>query len=104
METIRVFDSSLFAARLKELRQAAGMTQKELAEKAGVALRTVSSLEQGLYEPVWSTAIALASALGLNCTAFQQLPANPTPAPRGRPRKAAAPAPKQQKGSKHVGR
>ena len=63
-------NESAFAYRLRELREAAGLTQKQLAERAGVALRTVSSLEQALYEPVWSTALALARALGVEVQAF----------------------------------
>jgi putative transcriptional regulator len=59
-----------FADRLKELREAAGLTQKQLAERADVALRTVSSLEQALYEPVWPTVLALAQALGVEVQAF----------------------------------
>ena len=33
--------------RLKQSRIAAGMTQKELAHKSGISLRTVSSMENG---------------------------------------------------------
>jgi transcriptional regulator with XRE-family HTH domain len=80
-----------FSARLRELRSAAGLTQKDLAESAGVALRTVSSLEQGLYEPVWSTVLALAEALGVGVEAFAAAgaasPGGPAPSRRGRPRK-----------------
>jgi putative transcriptional regulator len=93
---------STFANRLKELREAAGLTQKQLAEKAGVGLRTVSSLEQALYEPVWSTVLALARALGVEVQAFvvqqgrqgeaQSFTAAPPKRGRGRPRKDAAPA------------
>jgi putative transcriptional regulator len=93
---------STFAYRLKGLREAAGLTQKQLAEKAGVALRTVSSLEQALYEPVWSTVLALAEALGVGVQAFvvqrddqRGSAVAPPPPPkrgRGRPRKDAATA------------
>ncbi len=93
---------STFAYRLKELREASGLTQKQLAERAGVALRTVSSLEQALYEPVWSTALALAQALGVELQAFvvaqdDQGAGRVTGAAlprrgRGRPRKDAAAA------------
>src|SRR5262249_25950604 len=63
-------DAEQFGGGLKRLRPAAGLTEKELAERGGVALRTVSSLEQGLYEPVLSTLLALADALGVDCLAF----------------------------------
>jgi transcriptional regulator with XRE-family HTH domain len=89
-------DATGFAGRLRELRASAGLTQKQLADQAGVALRTVSSLEQGLYEPVWPTVLALAQALGVDVQAFVLPPGRPgaksssAPAPqrrsRGRPR------------------
>lgn len=63
------------------------MTQKQLAEKAGVALRTVSSLEQGLYDATFPTVLALADALGVTCEAFTEPPAERAPAGPGRPRK-----------------
>ena len=54
------------ALSLKELRAASGMTQEELAERAGISARTVSDLERGLRTGVHSdTAHRLASALGL---------------------------------------
>jgi transcriptional regulator with XRE-family HTH domain len=83
-----------FAVRLRSLRAAAGLTQQQLAEKAGVALRTVSSLEQGVNESVLSTLLALGDALGVNCLAFTQADegeeAMPQKQGRGRPRKAKA--------------
>ena len=81
-----------FAGRLRELRASAGLTQKQLAAKAGVALRTVSSLEQGLYEPVWPTVLALAQALSVDVQAFvitagrgRATAARPPARRRGRP-------------------
>ena len=52
---------------LKRLRRAAGMTQEELAERAGISARTVSDVERGLRTLVHQdTARRLASALGLS--------------------------------------
>jgi DNA-binding XRE family transcriptional regulator len=85
-----------FAARLKQLREEAGLTQRELAERAGMHLLGVAKLEQGLRQPTWATVETLARALGVNCMAFEGTsgPAEPPPArPRGRPRKGAGPAP-----------
>jgi transcriptional regulator with XRE-family HTH domain len=97
-------DATRFAGRLKELREAAGLTQKQLAEKAGMGQRTVSTLEQGLSEPVWSTAIALAEALGVDLRAFLEQPAA-VPAPkRGRPPKAAAELPAEEAPKRPRGR
>jgi transcriptional regulator with XRE-family HTH domain len=81
-------DASRFAARLKELREAAGLTQMQLADAAGLSQRAVSHWEQGLREPAWSNVVAMAEALGVDCRAFLKEPAS-TPAPkRGRPAKA----------------
>jgi predicted ATPase/DNA-binding XRE family transcriptional regulator len=55
-----------FGVWLKRLRQAAGLTQEELAEKAGISGRTVSDAERGLRTSVYAdTARRLSSALGL---------------------------------------
>jgi transcriptional regulator with XRE-family HTH domain len=93
-----------FALRLKELREKAGMTQEQLGEKAGINRFTVAKLEQDLREPGWSVVQALASALGVDCSAFQQ-PAteSDSPALRGRPAKATEP-PADKKGSRRRGK
>jgi putative transcriptional regulator len=83
-----------FAARLKELRVKAGLTQKGLADAAGVSQSTVAALEQGAYDASFPTVVALAHALGVDCRAFLEPPAAAceTAGP-GRPPKAkAAPA------------
>jgi len=57
---------SPLATRLKELRQAAGMSQQTLAVAAGLSVSLVSQLEQGSRsDPRMSTTIALARALGV---------------------------------------
>jgi predicted ATPase/DNA-binding XRE family transcriptional regulator len=54
------------AALLKRHRAAAGLTQEELAERAGVSARTISDTERGLRTTVYrDTAERLAAALGL---------------------------------------
>jgi DNA-binding XRE family transcriptional regulator len=78
-----------FALKLKELREKAGLTQEQLAKKAGIHRFTVAKLEQDLREPGWSVVQSLASALGVDCSAFQDPIGNgQAPAPRGRPAKA----------------
>jgi putative transcriptional regulator len=37
--------------RLKELREQAGITQEDLAARAGVSRQTIISLEKGKYNP-----------------------------------------------------
>ncbi|MGZ4151843.1 MAG: ATP-binding protein, partial [Actinomycetota bacterium] len=51
---------------LRRLRAEAGLTQEELAEKAGISARTISDIERGLRARVYrDTASRLADALGL---------------------------------------
>jgi predicted ATPase/transcriptional regulator with XRE-family HTH domain len=60
-----VSDDALDVA-LKRLRAAAGLTQEELAGRAGISARTVSDVERGLRTAIHGdTARRLASALGL---------------------------------------
>jgi transcriptional regulator with XRE-family HTH domain len=55
-----------FAGMLRELRGGAGRTQQELADAAGVSLRTVSDLERGVAAtPQRETVRLLGDALGL---------------------------------------
>jgi transcriptional regulator with XRE-family HTH domain len=51
----------------------------------------IRDLEQGRRKPSWETVLALAKALGVDCTAFTIEPAAEAAAPRsrGRPRKDA---------------
>jgi len=78
-----------FHARLKELREAAGLTQGTLAELAGLSKGGVANLEQGIRKPSLETAQKLATALGVSCEAFNE-PTTTVQEPRGpgRPRKA----------------
>ena len=57
---------SPFGAQLRRLREAAGLTQEELAEKAGLTARGISDLERGERKrPYPHTVRALAAALEL---------------------------------------
>jgi transcriptional regulator with XRE-family HTH domain len=76
-----------FAGRLRELREARGWTQRQLADAAGVTTAAVKSLEQGRNKPTWDTVVALCRALAARPDAFARPPAC-RPRPRGRPRKA----------------
>jgi transcriptional regulator with XRE-family HTH domain len=81
-----------FGVRLKELRQAAGLSQRALADKAGLHQFGVAKIEQGLRSPGWETVTALCDALGVSCDEFRE--GSRTPAERrgpGRPPKATAP-------------
>ncbi len=56
-----------FGQQLRELRKAKGMTQRELAQKAGISFTYVSKLETGIMSPPREKVIlSLAKALGSN--------------------------------------
>ena len=54
-----------FGVRLKKLRKKAGLTQEELAEKAGVSNITISQWENGIYAPTMTRMKGLAQALNV---------------------------------------
>src|SRR5580658_4104913 len=87
-----------FAGRLKELREAAGLTQERLAHQAGLTKDGVAQLEQGRREPTWATVLALAGALGVSCEAFTAKPATVSEPKRGRPLKPKDPEQKRSRG------
>jgi putative transcriptional regulator len=49
---------------LKEVRLEAGLTQAELAQRAGVSASTIHFLERGAGQPRWETYQALKQVLG----------------------------------------
>lgn len=58
---------STFAENLLRLRKAAGLSQMELASRAGLTVSSVSQLEQGkIRDPRMSTVIVIANALGVS--------------------------------------
>jgi transcriptional regulator with XRE-family HTH domain len=77
-----------FAGRLRELREAAGLTQQQLADKAGLTREGVAQLETARREPSWRTVVSLCRALAVSCEAFLQEPAAGHEPKPGRPRKA----------------
>jgi transcriptional regulator with XRE-family HTH domain len=85
----------LISRRLKELREAAGMSQQALAMAAGVSISVVAQIEQGAKsDPRLSTLLALSKALGVDVA---QLAVGEEGAPSkkaaGRPPKATPPTP-----------
>lgn len=46
-------------------RERRGLSQRELAQKAGIAFRTLQLLEWGRHDPRWSTLVKTAGALGM---------------------------------------
>jgi transcriptional regulator with XRE-family HTH domain len=51
--------------RLRAIRERAALTQRELAEQAGITYVQISRLERGEAEPYPATARKLAAALGV---------------------------------------
>jgi transcriptional regulator with XRE-family HTH domain len=92
--------TGLFASRLRELRERAGLTQAELAAKSGLHLHGLTKLEHGDREPSWRTIQALADALAVTCDELRKPAAAITKARRGRPPKlkAATPARRRSRG------
>jgi transcriptional regulator with XRE-family HTH domain len=66
----------VIAAKLRELRTEAGLTQRGLAIRADVTVNTVSELERGENDnPELKTLVALAAALGVPVSALFEEPA-----------------------------
>lgn len=59
-----------FGARLVAIREEKGLSQRQLAERADVHYLTISKLERGTQEPAWPLVVALARALGVDCSVF----------------------------------
>jgi transcriptional regulator with XRE-family HTH domain len=68
------FSTARFAARLKELRTEAGLSQSQLARKSGLSLHAITKLEQAQRAPAFATVIALAEAIGVSVAAFAEPP------------------------------
>ncbi|HID57335.1 TPA: XRE family transcriptional regulator [Candidatus Poribacteria bacterium] len=54
----------LLGKRLQRLRRQAGLSQEELAERAGISRVTIARIETGEQSPRYETLIALAKGLG----------------------------------------
>ncbi len=61
-----------FAQRLRTLREAAGLTQMELADRSGVSQSVLSLLESGKrLEPNFRIVVCLADVLGVSTEKFR---------------------------------
>lgn len=79
-----------FGTILRQLREAEGISQKTLAERAECHERTITKLENGSHEPAWPLVLALCKALGVDVTVFVPTGkkiADSSKRPRGRPKK-----------------
>lgn len=59
-------------AKLKRERYRAGLTPRQLAEKAGCTKTYINALERGQYTPSAPVLMAIASALGVDIDALLQ--------------------------------
>ena len=83
----------VFGSLLKRHRLAAGLSQEELAERAGLSARGISDLERGARRtPQRATVRPLARALGLSPTAAGDLEGAVRPATTSAPSAPSAPA------------
>lgn len=53
-------------SRLKQIREHAGFTQEQLAEKVGVARQTILFLEKGQYNPSLRLAFKISKTLNVS--------------------------------------
>lgn len=56
--------------RLKEMREATGLTQKEVGEKVGVSRQAINAIETGKYDPSIWLAYDLARLFGSSIENF----------------------------------
>lgn len=74
----------LFGARIRELRQAQGLTQEDLAERCGLFRTYMSRIETGVANPTLTMIHALAISLGVPVAAlFSADVVAPGPSTRG---------------------
>jgi transcriptional regulator with XRE-family HTH domain len=84
-----------FAEKLRQLRDAAGLTQEQMAKRSGINLWTIRGYEQGRREPNWKGVLSLAKALNVAAEVFSECDETTvdeqSARPWGRPRKPEAP-------------
>lgn len=71
-----------YGPKLKELREAAGMSQAQLGASVGIAGSQINKLELGVNQPMLSVALAIATALDAEIVDFippEELPARKKP-------------------------
>jgi transcriptional regulator with XRE-family HTH domain len=74
-----------FGEALRRVRGEKGLTQREVAETAAIHSNTVAKMERGEVEPSWQVVLAISRALGVDCTEFADVVAQPPgkPAKKG---------------------
>lgn len=57
---------ALLGSRIRNARRDCGLTQKELAEQTGLAIKTVHDIEKGQKNPTYETLARLIDRLGIS--------------------------------------
>lgn len=70
-------DSSAVGARIRALRETAGFSLRDLAERSGVSATTLSQVERGNSSPTLTVAERIASGLGLSLSQLLRLDETP---------------------------
>src|SRR5438105_4224068 len=87
-----------YGPRLRQLREAAGLSQADLGKRVNLAGSQINKLETNVNQPTLATALAVAEALGVPMTEFVSV-TPPSVGPKvtkkapGRPPKATAATP-----------
>ena len=94
--------------KIRLLREAAGLSQTQLAEAAGLAPGSLRNYEQGRYDPPWEAVFQLAAALGVSADVFAECAGvrmrEADQRPRGRPVKGERPPPVPRRGRPRKGK
>jgi transcriptional regulator with XRE-family HTH domain len=59
-----------FGEKLRQLREAAGLSEAKLAERSGVSFGAIHNYALGLRKPGFAAVVKIARALGTTCEAF----------------------------------
>jgi transcriptional regulator with XRE-family HTH domain len=61
-----------FREKLRQLREAAGLSEAKLAELSGVTFGALHNYGLGIRKPTFAAVVRLAKALGVSCEAFAE--------------------------------
>jgi transcriptional regulator with XRE-family HTH domain len=75
-------DAGAFGARVRQLRHEAGLTLQQLSERTGLALSTISKVENNQISPSYENVVRLAEGLGIDLS--ELFSAHPKPMAAGR--------------------
>ncbi len=67
-------EAAAFGPRLRRLRQGASLTLKQLADQAGLAVSTISKIENDRMSPTYDVLLRLAGGLGIDLSSLLEGP------------------------------